>query len=107
MLGLHNQFLLCHAQQSAACNDGHHLEARLGRWLLRAHDLYGPSFALTQEALAAFLGVSAQALQNLGIIRYRRGVIEWHANVTRRCACNRERLRLKATAAKALSAGAR
>jgi CRP-like cAMP-binding protein len=113
LLGLHNQFLLCQAQQSAACNADHHLEARLSRWLLRANDLCGPSFALTQEALAAFLGVRrtsvsliAQALQNLGIIRYRRGVIEIRDLERLRqvsCECHqalrlqRERLRLKGT----------
>jgi CRP-like cAMP-binding protein len=78
LLGLHAQ-----AQQSAACHASHHLEARLSRWLLRASDLCGRSFALTQEALAAFLGVrrtsvslTAQSLQDAGTIRYRRGVIE-------------------------------
>jgi CRP-like cAMP-binding protein len=83
LLGLHNQFLSAQAQQSAACNASHHLEARLCRWLLRAHDLCGNSFALTQEALAAFLGVrrtsvslTAQSLQDAGLIRYRRGIIE-------------------------------
>src|SRR5262249_48009456 len=83
LLGLHNQFLYSQAQQAAACNASHHLEARLSRWLLRAHDLCGPKFALTQEAVAAFLGVrrtsvslAAQMLQNVGIIRYRRGTIE-------------------------------
>jgi CRP-like cAMP-binding protein len=83
LLGLHNQFLHAQAQQSAACHASHHLEARLSRWLLRASDLCGRSFALTQEALAAFLGVrrtsvslTAQSLQDAGTIRYRRGVIE-------------------------------
>ena len=123
LLGLHNQFLLCQAQQSAGCNAAHHLEARLCRWLLRAHDLCGPSFALTQESLAAFLGVrrtsvslTAQALQNVGIIRYRRGMIEIRDLEHLRqvsCECHhalrlqRERLQLKDNAAKASSAGSR
>ena len=83
LLGLHNQFLHAQAQQSAACHASHHLEARLSRWLLRASDLCGRNFALTQEALAAFLGVrrtsvslTAQSLQDAGMIRYRRGIIE-------------------------------
>jgi CRP-like cAMP-binding protein len=83
LLGLHNQFVYAQAQQFAACHAVHYLEARLCRWLLRAHDLCGNSFALTQEALAAFLGVrrtsvslTAQSLQDASIIRYRRGVIE-------------------------------
>ena len=57
LLGLHNQFLYAQAQQSAACNAVHSLEARLARWLLRAHDLCGKTFALDSESLAAFLGV--------------------------------------------------
>jgi hypothetical protein len=61
----------------------HSIEARLSRWLLRAYDLCGSSFTVTQEALAAFMGVrrtsvslAAHAMQNSGIIRYRRGKIE-------------------------------
>jgi CRP-like cAMP-binding protein len=70
-------------QQTAACNVAHSLDARLARWLLRAQDLCGSKFMLTQEALAAFLGVrrtsvslTAHAFQNEGVIRYRRGEIE-------------------------------
>jgi CRP-like cAMP-binding protein len=95
LLGLHNQLLYAQAQQSAACHAAHHLEARLSRWLLRANDLCGRNFALTQEALAAFLGVrrtsvslTAQALQDAGIIRYRRGIIELlDVEGLRKCAC--------------------
>ena len=95
LLALHNQFLYAQAQQSAACHATHHLEARLCRWLLRADDLCGRSFALTQEALAAFLGVrrtsvslTAQALQDSGVIRYRRGIIELlDVEGLRKCAC--------------------
>lgn len=85
LLGLHNQFLACQAQQLAACHAVHQLQPRLCCWLLRAHDLCGPSLGLTQETLAAFLGVrrtsvslTAQALQKLGMIHYRRGLIEIH-----------------------------
>jgi CRP-like cAMP-binding protein len=83
LLRLQDQLLYVQAQQTAACNAAHPLEARLCRCLLRAHDLCGPRVNLTQEMLAASLGVrrtsvslTAHALQNLGIIRYRRGAIE-------------------------------
>jgi CRP-like cAMP-binding protein len=83
LLGFHNQFLYAQSQQTAACNAAHPLEARLCRWLLRMHDLCGNRFALTQEALAACLGVrrtsvslTAQSLHTAGIIAYRRGIIE-------------------------------
>jgi hypothetical protein len=121
LIGLHNQFVGCQAQLAAACNASHNLEQRLSRWLLRAHDVCGPSFGLTQEALAAFLGVrrtsvslTAQVLQNAGVIRYRRGAIEI-CNLQRlrnaACECHealslqRERLRPKIAGAKAPSAG--
>ena len=35
----HEQLILVQAQQSAACNASHTLEARLARWLLRCRDL--------------------------------------------------------------------
>jgi CRP-like cAMP-binding protein len=80
LIALENDFLQAQAQQSSACNAVHSLEARLSRWLLRAHELCGPQFSLTQEQLAAFLGVrrtsvslTAHALHERGIIRYRRG----------------------------------
>lgn len=94
LIAMHNDFVHAQAQQSAACNAVHALEARLGRWLLRAHELCGPQFSLTQEQLATFLGVrrtsvslTAHDLQQQGIIRYRRGTIE---------IIDLERLRLKA-----------
>jgi hypothetical protein len=37
----HEQALLAQAQQSAACNAVHKVEARLARWLLRSRDLSG------------------------------------------------------------------
>jgi hypothetical protein len=49
----HEQALLAMAQQSAACNTSHSVEARLSRWLLRARDLCGgETLPLTQESLA-------------------------------------------------------
>jgi CRP-like cAMP-binding protein len=49
----HEQALLVQAQQSAACNAAHSVEARLSRWLLRLRDLCdGETLPLTQEFLA-------------------------------------------------------
>jgi CRP-like cAMP-binding protein len=74
---------LAQAQQAAACNAAHPLEARLSRWLLRCQDLLGSAdLPLTQEFLAGMLGarrtsvtVVAGTLQQAGLIRYRRGRI--------------------------------
>jgi CRP-like cAMP-binding protein len=80
----HEQVLFAQAQQSAACNASHHVEARLSRWLLRARDLSGSDrMEFTQEFLAEMLGVRrssvspvAGALQKAGLINYARGHIE-------------------------------
>ncbi|MFZ1989064.1 MAG: Crp/Fnr family transcriptional regulator [Alphaproteobacteria bacterium] len=80
----HDQALFAQAQQSAACNALHTVEARLSRWLLRVRDLSGADdFTLTQEFLSQMLGVRrpsvslvANTLQQAGLIRYRRGRIE-------------------------------
>jgi CRP-like cAMP-binding protein len=97
-LARHEQFILAQAQQSAACNAAHTLEARLSRWLLRCHDLLGSDdIALTQEFLAEMLGVRrtsvsivANTLQKAGLIRYRRGhikVIDLDALKDSACEC--------------------
>lgn len=80
----HEQVLLVQAQQSAACNASHTVEARLARWLLRSHDLSGDDvLQLTQEFLAQMLGVRrtsvtlvARTLQEAGLIKYRRGKVQ-------------------------------
>jgi CRP-like cAMP-binding protein len=80
----HEQALFAQAQQSAACNAAHPVEARLSRWLLRARDLSpGDKLTLTQEFLGQMLGVQrtsvslvANTLQSAGMIRYRRGQID-------------------------------
>ena len=80
----HEQVLFAQAQQSAACNASHHVEARLSRWLLRARDLSGSdTLELTQEFLGEMLGVRrssvspvANDLQRTGLIHYNRGHIE-------------------------------
>jgi CRP-like cAMP-binding protein len=77
----HEQLILAQAQQSAACNATHDLQQRLARWLLRVRDATGShNIALTQEYMADMLGVQrtsvsvvAHALQEAGLIRYRRG----------------------------------
>lgn len=80
----HGEALYGHAIQSVACNALHSVEARFCRWLLTCHDRVSTdTIALTQEALADMLGVQrttvtavARSLQEKGLIRYRRGVVE-------------------------------
>lgn len=84
LLARHEQGMVAQAQQSAACNASHSVEARLARWLLRVRDLTdSESMPLTQECLAQMIGVQrnavsivANALQKAGIISYSRGQIE-------------------------------
>ncbi len=84
LLARHEQAILAQAQQSAACNASHSVEARVSRWLLRARDLCdGTALPMTQELLARLIGVQrnaisivAHALQRAGIISYSRGRIE-------------------------------
>jgi CRP-like cAMP-binding protein len=84
VLARHEQMLCAEAQQSAACNASHAVEARLSRWLLRMRDLCNSeNLRLTQETLAQMMGVQrnavsivANALQKAGILRYSRGQIE-------------------------------
>jgi CRP-like cAMP-binding protein len=79
----HEQVLLAQAQQSAACNASHTVEARMCRWLLRMRDLAGSDhLTLTQEFLGQMLGVQrtsvslvAGTLQKAGFISYQRGSI--------------------------------
>ena len=75
--------LLNLSSQTAGCNRLHSLEQRSARWLLMASDRIGSNvLPLTQEFLAAMLGVrrsgvseAASELQRSGLIRYRRGRI--------------------------------
>jgi CRP-like cAMP-binding protein len=79
----HEQALFAQAQQSAACNAFHSVEARLARWLLRMRDLTGnDDLPLTQDFLAQMIGVHrssvsgvAHELQAKGRIQYNRGHI--------------------------------
>jgi CRP-like cAMP-binding protein len=80
----HEELLFAQAQQSAACNAAHSVEARLSRWLLCMRDLSeSDTLPLTQEFLAQMIGVQrnsvsivANMLQQAGVIRYIRGHIE-------------------------------
>jgi CRP-like cAMP-binding protein len=79
----HEQVLFASAQQSAACNASHLVEARLCRWLLRMRDLLGDDLRLTQEFLGQMIGARrssvslvAGSLQTAGLIKYRRGYIQ-------------------------------
>jgi Mn-dependent DtxR family transcriptional regulator len=84
--------------QSVACNAFHAIEARCCRWLLTAQDRAGgEEISLTQEYLAEMLGVQrttvsavARALQDQGLIRYRRGtirILDRDAVESRACEC--------------------
>lgn len=83
IVGCYALVLLTQAGQSAACNGLHALAERCARWLLEAHDRVGAdSFLLTQDFLAAMLGVrrpsvtiAAGMLQQAGLITYHRGRI--------------------------------
>lgn len=71
------------AEQNAACNVLHHIEARLAKWLLMTGDRTGgQSFQLTQDYMAVMAGaqrttISAAAAQFKaeGLINYSRGQV--------------------------------
>lgn len=84
------------AQQTAACQALHPVEARMCRWLLQAQDAVGSdTLNLTQEFLSQMLGVrrtsvsgSANKLQDDGLITYKRGVIRiLDRKGLEKCAC--------------------
>ena len=65
LLARHEQALFAQAQQSAACNASHTVEARLSRCLLRVRDLCdSETLPLTQEFLAQMIGVQRNAVSN-------------------------------------------
>ena len=70
--------------QHAVCNRLHRVRARFARWLLQTQDHVGRAeFPLTQELLAVMLGARrtsvtevARGLQQEGVIRYQRGLVQ-------------------------------
>jgi CRP-like cAMP-binding protein len=81
ILNCSGQAYLAQVSQSVACNRLHSTDMRFARWLLVTHDrVDGDEFEMTQEFLAAMLGVHrpsvsvvAGIFQQAGIIRYSRG----------------------------------
>jgi len=79
LIAAHEQFFVADVQQSVACNALHPATARMCRWMLRMMDLVGTEMPLTQEYLAAMIGVRrshvsgiAAQLQTDGLISYKR-----------------------------------
>jgi CRP-like cAMP-binding protein len=85
LLKCSGQAYLAQVSQSVACNRLHSTDIRFARWLLLTHDRVhggggGDEFEITQEFLAAMLGVHrpsvsvvAGLFQQAGIIQYSRG----------------------------------
>jgi CRP-like cAMP-binding protein len=82
--------------QIVACNALHPVLERLCRWLLMIHDRVATeAFPITQEFLAAMLGVRRQTisiiagtLQKAGLVTYRRGVVRiLNRKGLEECAC--------------------
>ncbi|HJQ22877.1 MAG TPA: Crp/Fnr family transcriptional regulator [Blastocatellia bacterium] len=79
----YTQTMMTQFTQSVVCTRFHSIEQRLCRWLLTSQDaVRSDEIRLTQEFLAAMLGVNrpgvtlaARLLQNAGLIDYRRGLI--------------------------------
>ena len=98
MLLRYTQALITQTAQTAACNRHHSVEQQLSRWLLLTLDRAPErELVMTQELVASMLGVrresvteAAGKLQQLGVIRYRRGhiaVVDRHGLETRACEC--------------------
>lgn len=80
MLANYEQFFSLQVQQTAACNAVHGVQPRICKWLARMHELAGPDLPVTQEFMAAMMGVQrtsvtavAVELQRAGVISYSRG----------------------------------
>lgn len=79
----YTQALMTQMAQTAVCNRHHSVDQQLCRWLLLSLDrLEANELTMTQALIADMLGVrregvseAANKLQNLGVIRYRRGRI--------------------------------
>ena len=78
----YSDYLLSTVMQSVACNAFHSIPERAARWLLHVQDRAGDRIELTQEALAALLGVQRttvnaviKELTSEGLITTRRGIV--------------------------------
>jgi CRP-like cAMP-binding protein len=85
MVWNYTEIMLAEGRQSVVCQAMHSVEGRCARWLLETRDRsgVGDRLPLTQEYLAAMLGVQrttvnpiAGALQRRGLIQYSRGRID-------------------------------
>jgi CRP-like cAMP-binding protein len=94
----YSQALTAQLMQTTACNGVHLAEQRCCRWLLTtSHRLQTDEFPVTQEFIAAMLGLRRPtitllvgALQHAGVIDYRRGFLRItdHAQLLRTaCEC--------------------
>lgn len=94
----YTQALFTHMAQTSACNRHHALDQKLCRWLLFNLDRRdGSELTVTQEQIAALLGVrregvtgSALKLQKAGLIQYHRGhvsVLDRAGLEARSCEC--------------------
>lgn len=94
-----SDYLLAQVMQSVACNSYHSITQRAARWLLTAQDRAGDRIDLTQESLAALLGVQrttinavVRTLQEEGLVTSARGMVRVidRAGLKRRsCECYR------------------
>jgi CRP-like cAMP-binding protein len=91
--------LTAQLQQSVVCNSLHRLDQRCCRWLLTAQERSGSDeLPLTQEALAATLGVARpgvssalRELERAGLIRHQRGriaILNRAGIAARACECH-------------------
>jgi CRP-like cAMP-binding protein len=94
----YTQALITQMAQTAVCNRHHSVDQQLCRWLLLSLDrLSSNELSMTQELIANMLGVrregvteAAGKLQDVGLIRYRRGritVLDRAALEARSCEC--------------------
>jgi CRP-like cAMP-binding protein len=94
----YTQALIAQMAQIAVCNRHHSVDQQLCRWLLLNLDrMAGDEMAVTQELIAHMLGVrregvteAALALQQAGLIAYRRGhitVLDREGLAQRSCEC--------------------
>jgi len=100
MIVRYNDVLLAQVQHAVVCNTVHHVQERLCRWLLHAHDrIDGDTVPITQEFLSGMLGVQrttvtaiCRMLQADNIVDVRRGRIhirDLAALERRSCSCYR------------------